>query len=86
MLALPYRHGGLGIRNPVETADTAYEASVRITQPLTDLIAEQDMNLGRLDHEMVRGIKSEVAAEKERAMWQRERRLQPHWMRKVNAS
>jgi hypothetical protein len=67
MLALPYRHGGLGIRNPVVTADNAYEASVRITQPLADLIVQQEMDLSKLDRESVRVIKKEVAAERERA-------------------
>ena len=68
LLALPYRHGGLGIRNPVETASCAYEASVRITQPLADLIVAQNMNLLDLDRERVCAIKLEVAAERERAL------------------
>ena len=67
LLALPYRHGGLGIRNPVETASSAYEASVRITQPLADLIVAQNMNLSDLDREGVRAIKTEVATASENA-------------------
>ena len=43
LLALPYRLGGLGIRNPVKSAAAAYEASVKITKPLTDLIVEQNI-------------------------------------------
>ena len=65
ILALPYRHGGMGIRNPVTTADCAYEASVHITQPLANLIVQQEMDLSKLDREAVRAIKSEVTAEKE---------------------
>ena len=66
LFALPYRYGGLGIRNPVETADTEYEASTKVTQPLADLIVQQEMDLSRLDRDKVKEIKLEVRAEKER--------------------
>ena len=68
LLALPYRHGGLDIRNPVESASNAYKASVRITQPLADLIVAQNMNLLELDRERVQTIKTQVAAESEKAL------------------
>ena len=68
LLALPYRHGGLGIRNPMESASSAYETSVRITQLLADLIVAQNMNLLELDRERVQTIKTEVAAESEKAL------------------
>ena len=66
LFALPYRYGGLGIRNPVETAASAYDASVRITQPLSDLILTQNMDLSMLDREVVSRIKTVITEEKER--------------------
>ena len=51
MLALLYRYGGFGIRNPVLSADTEYRTSVRLTAELTDLICQQDMDLSKLDEE-----------------------------------
>ena len=38
MIALPLRHGGLGIQNPVLIADREYIASQKITKPLANLI------------------------------------------------
>ena len=38
MIALPMRHGGLGIQNPVEIADREYFTSKKITEKLTDQI------------------------------------------------
>ena len=32
MFALPYRHGGLGIQNPVLTADREYSTSIEVTR------------------------------------------------------
>ena len=66
MLALPYRYGGLGIRNPVQVADGEYEASLNITEPLADLIIQQDNDLSKLDRERVSEIKAECSAEKDR--------------------
>ena len=34
MLALPVRFGGIGIQNPVKTADTEFEASTVVTENL----------------------------------------------------
>ena len=42
MLTLPYRYGGLGIRNPVGTADAEYEASVKVSKSLSDMIVQQE--------------------------------------------
>ena len=66
LLALPYRYGGLGIRNPVESADCSYEASIRITKPLTDLIVEQDMDLSRLNRGTVNEMKKQIVVEQDR--------------------
>jgi hypothetical protein len=66
MFALPYRFGGLGIQNPVLTADDAYNASFRITELLADLIVEQDTDLSKLDRDKVKEIKAECSAERNR--------------------
>ena len=67
MLALPYRHGGLGIRNPVLSADTEFRKSRELTAELTDLICQQDMDLSRLDEEKVKETKRTIRSEKEAA-------------------
>ena len=68
MLALPYRHGGLGMRNPVSTADTEYISSVEVTANLTNLIRRQETDLGLLDSDAVSEAKSRLRAEKEAAL------------------
>ena len=45
ILALPCRHGGLGMPHPSSRSDQ-YRSSQEITAPLTTLIAEQDAELG----------------------------------------
>ena len=45
MLALPVRYGGLGIANPVKTADREYETSRKVTENLTELIKQQEISL-----------------------------------------
>ena len=65
LLALPYRYGGLGILIPTETADREYNASVRITSQLTDLICEQEIDITKLDREAVAETKSEMHQHKE---------------------
>ena len=40
LISLPCKLGGLGIPNPTETAEVAYQDSKHITQPLTALICE----------------------------------------------
>ena len=78
LLALPYRYGGLGIRNPVSTADFEYPASVKITQPLTNLIYNQDCNLSNLDEDLVKEIKAEVHLEKEKMFQEEEKEILSH--------
>ena len=67
MIALPYRHGGLGIRNPAETADVEYNTSVEITSELAQLICRQETNLALLDMDKVKQKKSELRADKEKS-------------------
>ena len=54
MLALPVRYDGIGIQNPVETADFEYEISVKITSSLKQIICNQENNLDNLNEESVR--------------------------------
>ena len=41
LFSLPLRFGGMGIQNPVDTADSEFMASSAITRNLTDLIMQQ---------------------------------------------
>ena len=56
IIALPQRHGGLGIRNPVKTCKDRYD--------LTRMIYNQDTDLSMLNKELVMTNKKEVKAEK----------------------
>ena len=53
LFALPVRYGGLGITNPVETADREYETSLKLTEDLTTLICNQETSLKSLDREKI---------------------------------
>ncbi|CAB4044104.1 Hypothetical predicted protein [Paramuricea clavata] len=41
ILSLPTRHGGLNLDNPVEVANSHYNASLKITEPLKKMIVSQ---------------------------------------------
>ena len=43
LLSLPCRLGGLGIVNPTVVADSQFDASTKITNPLKDVIMKQSM-------------------------------------------
>ena len=64
-IAQPVRHGGLGILNPVETADWEFHASVRITRNLVDLILKQEQNLDNYDALKVKEELMKTKSEKE---------------------
>ena len=49
ILSLPVRYGGLGILNPVETADQEFNASTFITKRLTKIIKDQESSLSNFD-------------------------------------
>ena len=49
ILALPVRMGGIGITNPIQTADHEFSASVEITRNLTDIISRQENNFDNYD-------------------------------------
>ena len=65
IVALPYRMGGLGIKNPVLTADNEYNASRQITADLSRMICEQEMDLTRLDMNSVQQKKIETRVARE---------------------
>ena len=56
ILALPVRFGGIGIPNPVETADIEYEASIKITANLKQLIYYQQQSLEHYNEEVVKEL------------------------------
>ena len=70
MIALPYRHGGLGIQNPVSTADKEYATSIEVTRDLTDMIIAQDMDLTNLDQNKMKEKINKLKREKEVALKQ----------------
>ena len=52
--------GGIGLINPVTSADKAYEMPCGISEDLTDLILRQEPDLGLLDKEKVKKRKGEL--------------------------
>ena len=71
LIALPTRFGGLGIANPVETADIEYITSTFITDGLTNLIYNQKPSIDELDTERVMKCKDDKRKEKD-ARYQKE--------------
>ena len=67
VLSLPCRDGGLGISNPVETADQEYNASREITTSLSDLISRQEMDISLLDKDEVKRKKKAMSVLKKEA-------------------
>ena len=49
IFALPVRYGGLGILNPVETAEREFQNSCTITQDLTAIIENQETDFRHYD-------------------------------------
>ena len=52
LLALPAHRGGLGISNPSQITTSQYSASMKVTQPLVDLIIKQD---DKYEYEILQG-------------------------------
>ena len=61
LMALPPRHGGLGITNPVKVAKRHHASSVKICQPLITAIHDQ-----RGDPFAVRGVQRQIKAGEKR--------------------
>ena len=58
MIALPLRHGGLDIQNPVVMTDRNYVASLKIAKPFVNLINKQDHDPIKLDLTAVANVKA----------------------------
>ena len=58
LFALPYRLGGLGIVNPVESADAEYERSKIITSELTSMIFAQEEDYSKFSQEEAKKAKA----------------------------
>ena len=65
LFALPLRFGGLGIQDPMQTADKEFEASVLLTEELSDLILKQDHDLTKLQRGSVIEKKKNLKLKKE---------------------
>ena len=68
MIALPYRYGGLGIKDPSKTADREYQTSKKVTSCLTKLIRNQENDVLKLDEDKVKEDKQEMRHGKEEAL------------------
>ena len=68
IIALPVRLGGLGIQNPMETAEREFQNSNLITQNLTDLIKNQESDLNNYDGDGMKEIVARLKLEKEESM------------------
>ena len=64
MLALPVRFGGIGVLNPVKSADVEYDTSVKITSQLKDIICNQEANLDNLNEERLNEVINQAKQEK----------------------
>ena len=65
ILSLPVRMGGLGIQNPVLTADIEFQNSITVTQNLSSLIEAQEQNLDNYDAEKLKKEIARLKMEKE---------------------
>ncbi len=73
MISLLVRFGGLGIANPVITADREYSASKEITSTLTELIKRQEHTLESYSIENVHKVTKKLAADKESELKQKQK-------------
>ena len=65
MLCLPLRFGGLGIQNPMITADMEYESSSRVSSHLVKVICEQKTEVSFVDRTQVKKAKADGRSERE---------------------
>ena len=71
MISLPVRMGGLGIQNPVSSADTEFRNSIIVTQNLVRLIENQETDLSNYNLDSVKNSISTLKMEKEGALLER---------------
>ena len=67
ILSLPVRLGGLVIQNPMLTAETEFRNSCIVTENLTQLIENQELNLDNYDFDQVKINMARLKAEKDQA-------------------
>jgi hypothetical protein len=65
ILALPVRHGGMGIRDPTQ-ASAEFSASIKITKNLSDVICNQETTFTNYDPADVAGCIAVVKDQKEK--------------------
>ena len=65
MVSLPVCYGGLGIENPILTADREYATSKKVCAPLVNSILAQDADILSIDKSIVKKAKSDCRKEKE---------------------
>ena len=65
IMSLPVRMGGLGIQNPILTAEREFRNSLLITQNLTSLIENQETDLNNYDTDRMKEITAQIKMEKE---------------------
>ena len=68
IFSLPVRLGGLGIQNPMLTAEIEFRNSAIITKNLTKMIIDQDADLSNYNAAQVKSDVAKLKAEKEQAL------------------
>ena len=76
ILALPVRFGGIGILNPVETADVEYDTSVKITANLKNIIYNQEETLANYHEDRVKITINKTKQDKEKRLTQEYENIQ----------
>ena len=64
-MALPVRYGGLGVGNPVQECDWEYDASIKITSGLKELIKRQVQDYDLINFQEIKESRKEVRHMKE---------------------
>ena len=67
ILALPVRMGGLGIQNPMLTAEIEFRNSFTVTRSLKRIIVNQEINFDNYDAEQVKSDIQSIKSEKQEA-------------------
>ena len=70
IFSLPVRLGGMGIQNPTETAEREFRNSCLVTENLTTLIENQEIDLRRYDAEGLKETITRLKTEKEESFIQ----------------
>ena len=65
IISLPVRFGGLGIANPSENSEREYNASLKVTKGLSDMILKQEQDLTLYNQEAVDSIVKDLKKSKD---------------------